>query len=91
VIAFDEPQVQLTRLISCMFCIVRPRSWSYSVGFNGEFVSHPSYAETGTRPRLIHATDGTVSVRGGIIEAPVSATSKTGPKLSDRPPPEPPR
>jgi hypothetical protein len=93
VIAFDEPQVQLDQAnqLHVLHC-AGPRSWSYSVvGLNGELVSHSSYAETRTRPRLIHAADGAVSVRGGIIEAPVAATSKAGPKLSDRPPPEPPR
>jgi hypothetical protein len=66
-----------------------PRSWSYSViGVNGELISHSIFAEAKTRPRLLHAADGTVTVRGGILDTPAgtaTAAAPTAPKLSDRP------
>jgi hypothetical protein len=88
VIAFDEPQAELDRAnqLHVLYCAA-PRSWSYArIGLNGELVSHAAFAETKTRPRLVHAADGAVMVRGGALEAPVSQTaSTTVPKLSDRP------
>jgi hypothetical protein len=42
--------------------------------------------ETKTRPRLFHAADGEVAVRGGMIEAPAEQTAGgKAPKLSERP------
>jgi hypothetical protein len=42
--------------------------------------------ETKTRPRLFHAGDGEVAVRGGMIEAPAAQTTDEKlPKLSERP------
>jgi hypothetical protein len=42
--------------------------------------------ETKTRPRLNHTEDGTVSVRGGILDQPAATAAKGDlPKLSDRP------
>src|SRR5437588_12368285 len=88
IIAFDEPQAEFDRAnqLHVLYCAA-PRNWSYArVGLNGELMSHAAFAETKTRPRLTHAADGAVMVRGGAIEAPVSQTaSTTVPKLSDRP------
>src|SRR5437660_4745824 len=88
IIAFDEPQAEFDRAnqLHVLYCAA-PRNWSYArIGLNGELISHAAFAETKTRPRLIHAADGAVMVRGGAIEAPVSrSASTTVPKLSDRP------
>jgi hypothetical protein len=87
-ISFEDPKGQLdqSNQLHVLHCSA-PRTWSYSVvGLNGELVSHSSFAETKTRPRLFHAVDGAVTIHGGILEAPVT-TSKAGPKLSDRPAP----
>ncbi len=84
-IAFEEPKVQLdqSNRLHVLHCSA-PRTWSYSViGLNGELVSHSSFAETKSRPRLFHAVDGGVTVHGGMLEAPVAPGA--GPKLSDRP------
>jgi len=52
----------------------------------GELFAHAAFAETKTRPHLVHAADGAVMVRGGALETRVSQTaSTTVPKLSDRP------
>ena len=90
IIAFDEPQAELDRAnqLHVLHC-ASPRNWAYSrVNLNGELVSHSSFMETKTRPRLVHASDGMVTVRGGIAETPVlraaQAASRT-PKLSERP------
>jgi len=88
IIAFDEPQAEFDRAnqLHVLYCAA-PRNWSYArVGLNGELMSHAAFAETKTRPRLTHAADGAVMVRGGAIEAPAPQTaSTTVPKLSDRP------
>lgn len=87
-IAFDEPHAEIDRAnqLHVLHCAA-PRSWAYSqVGLNGELLAHSSYMETKTRPRLIHANDGTVAVRGGILDQPASTAAKGDlPKLSDRP------
>lgn len=88
-IALDQPQVQIDRdnQLHVLHCAA-PRTWAYSrIGLNGELLAHSSFMEAKSRPRLSHADDGTVTVRGGVPEerAAVSASSKT-PKLSDRPP-----
>ena len=90
IIAFDEPQAELDRSnqLHVLHC-ASPRNWAYSrVNLNGELVSHSSFIETKTRPRLVHASDGMVTVRGGIAETQVlpaaQAASRT-PKLSERP------
>jgi hypothetical protein len=90
VIAFDEPQAELDRSnqLHILYCAA-PRSWGYSrVGLNGELIARSSFIETKTRPRLFHATDGTVAVRGGMLETPAAAQSARDslPKLSERPP-----
>ena len=85
-IAFDEPQAQFDRTnqLHLLYCAA-PRAWSYArIGLNGQLISHAAFTETKTRPRLIHAADGEVMVRGGAIETPISQTASV-PKLSDRP------
>jgi hypothetical protein len=89
-ILYDEPKVQIdkTNQLHVLHCSA-PRTWSYSViGLNGELVSHSTYMETKSRPRLLQTADGMVAVRGGLAEAPAAATaaqSAHAPKLSDRP------
>src|SRR5437660_230778 len=89
VIAFGEPQAEFDRSnqLHVLYCAA-PRSWSYArVGLNGELLSRTSFAETKTRPRLVHSEDGLVKISGGMMEAPVTqATRETAPKLSARPP-----
>jgi hypothetical protein len=88
IIAFDEPQAELDRAnqLHVLHCAA-PRNWTYShVGLNGELVSHSSFMETKTRPRLVHAVDGSMAVRGGMVETPVTQSGRNPPpKLSDRP------
>ena len=88
-IAFDEPQTEFDRSnqLHVLYCAA-PRAWSYAqVGLNGELLSRASFAETKTRPRLVHSEDGLVKISGGMMEAPVTqATRETAPKLSARPP-----
>ena len=88
VIAFDEPHAELDRQnqLHVLHCVA-PRTWSYSrVGLNGELISHSTFMEAKSRPHLVHADDGSVAVRGGIMEAPAAAaTPANGPKISDRP------
>ena len=88
-IIYDDPKVQIdkTNQLHVLHCSA-PRTWSYSViGLNGELVSHTTYMETKTRPRLLQTADGMVAVRGGMVEAPAATTASkaTVPKLSDRP------
>lgn len=89
VIAFDEPQAELDRTnqLHILHCAA-PRSWAYShVGLNGELLARSAFMESKTRPRLRHASDGTVLVMGGTVEAPVAQSAKSAvPKLSARPP-----
>jgi hypothetical protein len=89
VIAFDEPQAELDRSnqLHILYCAA-PRSWAYSrVGLNGELISRSSFMETKTRPRLFHTTEGTVAVRGGMLETPAAQSARESlPKLSERPP-----
>src|SRR5437868_3892765 len=88
-IAFEQPQAEIDRAnqLHVLHCAA-PRAWSYSrIGLNGELLAHSSFMETKTRPRLVHAANGDVAVRGGVIEAPAAQTARgTTPKLSDRPP-----
>jgi hypothetical protein len=88
-IAFEQPQAEIDRAnqLHVLHCSA-PRAWAYSrVGLNGELLAHSSFMETKTRPRLAHASNGEVAVRGGMIEAPVAQSGHdTAPKLSDRPP-----
>jgi hypothetical protein len=88
-IVFEQPQTEIDRenRLHVLHCAA-PRSWSYSrIGLNGELLAHSSFMETNSRPRLMHGANGEVAVRGGMIEAPTTATARsTTPKLSDRPP-----
>ena len=88
-IAFEEPQVEIDRAnqLHVLHCSA-PRAWAYSrIGLNGELVTHSSYMETKTRPKLVRSGNGEVAVRGGTIESPSAQTSRgTAPKLSARPP-----
>lgn len=86
IIDFDEPHAEIDRnnFLHVLHCAA-PRTWSYSkVGLNGELVSHQTFMETKTRPRLVHDVNGMVAVRGGMPDQ-AAAPSKTAPKLSDRP------
>jgi len=88
-IIFDEPKVQIdpSNHLHVLHCSA-PRTWSYSViGVNGELVSHSTFSETKSRPRLTRMADGAITVRGGTLDQPVPAGSaaSTVPKLSDRP------
>jgi hypothetical protein len=88
IIAFEEPQAEIDHAnqLHVLHCAA-PRSWAYSqIGLNGELLAHSSFMETKTRPRLFHAADGEVAVRGGMIEAPAAQTAgEKAPKLSERP------
>jgi hypothetical protein len=88
-IAFEEPQAEIdhTNQLHVLHCSA-PRAWAYSrIGLNGELLTHSSFMETKTRPRLVRATNGDVAVRGGTIESPAAQSSRgTAPKLSARPP-----
>lgn len=89
IIAFDEPHAELDRSnqLHVLFCAA-PRTWSYDrIGLNGEHLSHATFMETKSRPRIVRSTDGDVKIAGGMMEAPVSAETRgTAPKLSARPP-----
>jgi len=87
-IAFEQPQAEIDRAnqLHVLHCAA-PRAWSYSrIGLNGELMTHSAFMETNTRPRLVHAENGEVAVRGGMIETPAQTSRSTAPKLSDRPP-----
>jgi hypothetical protein len=89
VIAFDQPQAEFDRSnqLHLLYCAA-PRTWSYArVGLNGELISRASFAETKTRPRLVHSDDGMIKVAGGIMDTPLTqAAREAAPKLSARPP-----
>lgn len=89
VIAFDQPQAEFDRSnqLHVLYCAA-PRTWSYArVGLNGELVSRASFAETKTRPRLVHSDKGVIKVAGGMMDTPLTqATRDSAPKLSARPP-----
>ena len=88
IIMFDPPQAEFDHLnqLHILYCAA-PRTWSYArVGLNGELVSRPSFAETKSRPRLVHADDGVIKVAGGMMDTPVrQAARNNAAKLSDRP------
>jgi hypothetical protein len=87
-VAFDDPQAEIdqTNQLHVLHCYA-PRSWAYSrIGLNGELLAHSSFMEAKSRPRLFHGGDGTVAVRGGILERPaLGPTHNNVPKLSERP------
>lgn len=88
---YDDPKVQIDPENQLhVLHSAAPRSWSYSViGLNGELVSHSTYSETKTRPHFVQVADGTVKVRGGVLDGPADATTaaSTAAKLSERPDP----
>jgi hypothetical protein len=88
VIAFDEPHAELDRenRLHVLQCSA-PRTWGYSViGLNGELLSHATYLEAKSIPRLRRNPDGSVVVLGGLAEAAVAQSAKqAAPKLSERP------
>jgi hypothetical protein len=88
VIAFDQPQAEFDRSnqLHILYCAA-PRRWSYArVSLNGELVSRASFAETKTRPRLVHSTEGVIKVAGGMMDTTVTQAARdTAPKLSARP------
>jgi hypothetical protein len=88
IIAFDQPQAEFDRSnqLHVLYCAA-PRMWSYArVGLNGELVSRASFAETKSRPRLVHSNDGVIKVAGGMMDTTVTQASRdTAPKLSARP------
>jgi hypothetical protein len=87
-IAFEQPQAEIDRAnqLHVLHCAA-PRAWSYSrISLNGELLTHSSFMETKTRPRLVHSANGEVAVRGGVAETPAQGSRSTAPKLSARPP-----
>ena len=91
-ISSEQPQAEIDRSnqLHVLHCAA-PRAWSYArVGLNGELLEHSSFMETKTRPRLLHSANGEVAVRGGVIEGPARNSASKVPKLSARPPAEPP-
>ena len=89
IIFFDQPQAEFDRAnqLHLLYCAA-PRSWNYArIGLDGQLVSHASFAETKTRPRLVRADDGEIKVAGGIMNAPITQAMRDSvPKLSARPP-----
>jgi hypothetical protein len=87
-IAFEQPQAEIDRAnqLHVLHCAA-PRAWSYArIGLNGELLTHSSFMETKSRPRLVHSGNGEIAVRGGMIEAPSQKSGSKAPKLSARPP-----
>jgi hypothetical protein len=88
VIAFDQPQAEFdhSNQLHVLYCAA-PRMWSYArVSLNGELVSRASFAETKSRPRLVHSDDGVIKVAGGMMDTPVTkATRNQAAKLSASP------
>lgn len=89
IIALDEPQAELDRAnqLHVLFCAA-PRAWAYDrIGLNGELLSHATFMETKSRPRLVRSDDGEVKIASGMMEAPLNPETRSiAPKLSDRPP-----
>ena len=87
-ISFEQPQAEIDRAnrLHVLHCAA-PRAWSYArIGLNGELLTHSSFMETKTRPRLVHSGGGEVAVHGGMVEAPAQSLGTKAPKLSARPP-----
>jgi hypothetical protein len=89
VIAYDEPQAEIDRAnqLHVLHCAA-PRTWAYShIGLNGELLTHSTFMETKTRPRLRHLADGSVAVHGRRLDLPAAQSGRTPvPKISARPP-----
>jgi len=88
-IANEPPQAEIDRAnqLHVLHC-AGPRNWAYShVGVNGELLKHSTFLETKTRPRLRVTSDGSIAVRGGMLDVPIAESKRSpAPKLSDRPP-----
>ena len=87
VIAYDEPQAELDRnnQLHVLHCAA-PRTWAYSrIGLNGERLVQSTFMETKVRPRLQLASDGSIAVKGGVLDAPAAQSANGGSKLSTRP------
>ena len=89
VISFDEPHAEVDRdnRLHVLHCSA-PRVWSYSVvSPDGRLLKHETYSQTRTTPRLSRSDDARVAVRGGMLDAPISASARNPsvPKLSERP------
>jgi len=87
-IEFEQPQAEIDRAneLHVLHCAA-PHAWSYSrIGLNGQLLTHSSFMETKSRPRLVHSANGEVAVRGGMAETPAKTSRSTAPKLSARPP-----
>ncbi|MFL6538800.1 MAG: hypothetical protein ACJ8JD_11550 [Chthoniobacterales bacterium] len=86
VIAYDEPQAEIDQAnrLHVLHCAA-PRTWAYNqIGPNGELLAHNSILETKSRPRLQRTTNGSIAVKGGMIDAPAQSKQNAA-KLSDRP------
>jgi len=87
IIAVEEPQAELDQVnrLHVLHCSA-PRTWAYSqINLNGELLSHSTFMETKTRPRLRRNPDGAVAVKGGMLDAPVQSAKNPAAKLSERP------
>jgi hypothetical protein len=88
VIAYDDPQKEIDRAnqLHVLHCAA-PRAWSYArIGLDGQLLTHTSFMETKTRPRLVHSGNGEIAVQGGVAETPAQRSGSKAPKLSARPP-----
>jgi hypothetical protein len=68
--------------------MVAPKEYLYTrLSPNAEMLGQQDYTDLKTRPRLKRTADGDVAIGGGIEVLPSTATASTvtGPKLSDRP------
>jgi len=86
-ISFEQPQAEIDRAnqLHVLYCAA-PRAWSYArIGLNGELLTHSSFTETKTRPRLVNSGGGEVAVQGGMIDEPGQRSAGKAPKLSSRP------
>src|SRR5256886_15818978 len=73
-IALDEPQTEFDRSnqLHVLYCAA-PRTWSYArVGLNGQLLSRANFAETKTRPRLVHLEDGVFKLSDVTMDTPVA-------------------
>ena len=87
-VSLEQPQVEIDRAnqLHVLHCAA-PRAWSYArIGLNGELLTHSSFMETKTRPRLVHSGKGDIAVQGGMIDEPAQSSKSKAPKLSARPP-----
>jgi len=88
VLSSYTPQIELDKQnLIHVLQLIGPKSYVYSrIGLNGEWLGQLSYNAVASRPVLKKMPDGTVVVRGGQVDQPVSTGTDSVPKLSDRPP-----